>query len=274
MPLAGRMKLNTFLILIGTSVAVCGSGAFIGSSVLGISLFSVARVEAPPPSTSSSSAPQQVTSSSSAAAGQSVDSVVLSWMGRDLGTDKKKDVQPGSPFKVNLYQDAGHSTVNRAKVDLDRDDKWDQKWTFDGATATRETAPSDDENYTVTDTWNGSSWSRQGGSAASSSAPSSSAGTAAAAPAGRPVDQFILGQLGRDLGSDKIKDATKGQTYKVNLYQDAGHSTVNRAKVDLDRDDKWDEKWTIDGQTITRETAPSDDENYTVTHTWTGSGWQ
>jgi hypothetical protein len=78
---------------------------------------------------------------------------------------------------------------------------------------------------------------------------------------------------GKSLGSDKIKDATKGRPYKVNLYQDAGKSTMNRAKVDLDRDDKWDEKWTFDGDAITRQVAPNDDDNYTETYMWDGNAW-
>ena len=60
----------------------------------------------------------------------------------------------------------------------------------------------------------------------------------------------------------------------MNLYQDDGHSSVNRAKVDLDRDDKWDEKWTFKGDTIQRKVAPKDDEQYTRTLHWTGSGWE
>lgn len=197
----------------------------------------------------------------------------MSWAGKTLASGKGKDVQPGASFKVNVYQDEGHSTVNRAKVDLDRDDKWDEKWTFDGAKVTRESAPADDERYTVTDVWDGAAWSRMGGASSSAAAaPATAAG--AGAGVGRPVDRFILDQLGRDLGTDKIKDATKGQSYKVNLYQDAGHSSFNRAKVDLDRDDKWDESWTIDGQTVTRKVAPNDDENYSLSHTWGASGWQ
>jgi hypothetical protein len=92
-------------------------------------------------------------------------------------------------------------------------------------------------------------------------------------PSERPVDQAIMRYAGKSLGSDKIKDATKGRPYKVNLYQDAGKSTMNRAKVDLDRDDKWDEKWTFDGDAITRQVAPNDDDNYTETYMWDGNAW-
>lgn len=92
-------------------------------------------------------------------------------------------------------------------------------------------------------------------------------------PAGRAVDREVMAYLGKSISGDKIKDATKGRPYKVNLYQDAGNATVNRAKIDLDRDEKFDEKWTFDGPNISRKVAPADDENYTETYVWGGSDW-
>ena len=83
-----------------------------------------------------------------------------------------------------------------------------------------------------------------------------------------------MGFVGQDIGASKRKDVTTGRAFKVNVYQDDGHSTVNRAKVDLDRDDKWDEKWTIDGASISRQVAPADDESYSVEQTWSGTAWQ
>jgi hypothetical protein len=96
---------------------------------------------------------------------------------------------------------------------------------------------------------------------------------AEAASPSREVDTFVLGWKGKDLGASKKKDVTKGRAYKVNLYQDDGKTSVNRAKIDLDRDDKFDEKWTFDGETVSRKVAPADDENYTEESVWDGSGW-
>jgi hypothetical protein len=48
---------------------------------------------------------------------------------------------------------------------------------------------------------------------------------------------------------------------------------VNRAKIDLDRDDKWDEKWTFDGTNISRKVSPNDDEDYSQEYDWNGSEW-
>lgn len=88
-----------------------------------------------------------------------VKALLLDWKGRPLGTTKKKDVTSGRPYKINVYQDAGESTVNRAKVDLDRDDKWDEKWTFEaGGGVTRKIAPRDDEDYATVQIWDGGQW--------------------------------------------------------------------------------------------------------------------
>jgi hypothetical protein len=89
----------------------------------------------------------------------------------------------------------------------------------------------------------------------------------------RPYDDEVIAWSRRSIKGDKMKDATKGKPYKVNLYKDAGKTTVNRAKVDLDRDDKFDEKYTFDTTKITLQRAPADDENYTETYHWNGSGW-
>lgn len=85
--------------------------------------------------------------------------LMLDWAGRSISSPKLKDITKGRPYKVNVYQDAGKSAVNRAKVDLDRDDKWDEKWTFEeGGGITRKVAPSDDEDYSTVEVWNGERW--------------------------------------------------------------------------------------------------------------------
>jgi len=84
----------------------------------------------------------------------------------------------------------------------------------------------------------------------------------------------MLRFVGRDLHTAKMKDVTQGKAWKVNVYQDAGHTSANRAKLDLDRDDHWDEKWSFeDDGTILREVAPQDDEQYTQRLVWDGARW-
>lgn len=101
------------------------------------------------------------------------------------------------------------------------------------------------------------------------------------APAGegalRPMDQAILARVDQGISGDKVKDAFPSQSYKVNLYRDSGQSGVNRLKIDLDRDGKWDEKWTLSGsgaeREVKREVAPADDEKYTETYRLRAGAW-
>ena len=91
---------------------------------------------------------------------------------------------------------------------------------------------------------------------------------AAGAPASfRPMDKAILDRIALNISGDKVKDAFPSQPYKVNLFKDAGESGVNRVKIDLDRDEKWDEKWTISREggkeQIRRQVSlADDDQNY------------
>jgi len=93
-------------------------------------------------------------------------------------------------------------------------------------------------------------------------------------PSPRSASEVALSYRGKNIMGPKLKDVTKGAPYKINVYQDEGHASVNRLKIDLDRDDRWDEKWTFDGDTVSRKVAPQDDERYEVKQVWTGSGWE
>lgn len=81
----------------------------------------------------------------------------------------------------------------------------------------------------------------------------------------RPFDEEIIRLFEQAPSSDKVKDATPNRPYKVNLYAEGGKYV--RAKVDLNRNDKWDEKWSFDekgGERIyKRQVSPTDDDqNY------------
>ena len=53
----------------------------------------------------------------------------------------------------------------------------------------------------------------------------------------RPMDDEIFAAANANIIGDKVKDAIPGRLWKVNLYKDAGSASVNRLKVDLDRDE-------------------------------------
>lgn len=219
-----------------------------------------------------------------------MDTEILAAAAANILGDKVKDAIPGRAWKVNLFRDAGKAEVNRLKIDLDRDDKWDEKWSWGPEGIKRQVAPADDENYTQ-ESWyrpdllawtatkpgvgattalaesqdkTGSGVTDGAGAAGNNGAnvggnePPPDIGTAL-----RDLDKEIMAAATRNISADKVKDAIRGRSWKVNLYKDAGKTEVNRAKVDLDRDDKWDEKWTWESDGILREVAPNDDEIYT-----------
>ena len=159
MPLAGSMKLKHFVPLVG-GVVVVGVIAAVALYEPPEDTVPEIAVVAPP---EAPAAPETTTTASPATpappaepelpVADQAQAVVLGYRGQDLGTSKKKDVTKGKAFKVNVYQDEGQATANRAKVDLDRDDQWDQKYTFhDDGSVSVKTATADDENYDVEET--------------------------------------------------------------------------------------------------------------------------
>lgn len=92
--------------------------------------------------------------------------------------------------------------------------------------------------------------------------------------AARPYDAEAIAWKGKAISGDKVKDASHGKPYKINVYKESGGTTASRLKIDLNRNEKWDEKISFDKDgTITLERAPADDEKYTETYHWNGTGW-
>lgn len=268
--LAGRVKLIRFLLYIsalgvlaiGGLIYCCGRPSESEHDQGYLNGPQVPEPEPPP------SAPTALTGEAPHLA------VVLAYQGQDLGSPKVKDAHSAEPWKVNLYQDAGHSSVNRAKVDLDRDEWWDEKWTFDDGGVQRQVSPDDDATYTETWHHTPSGWQREGAEAANTAADSPEVAPAATpAASAEPWVAVVMSYRGQDLGSTKLEDVTKGKAFKVNVYQDAGNTSANRAKLDIDRDDAWDQKWTFDDSGASVKIAPADDEDYSEARRWTDAGW-
>jgi hypothetical protein len=278
------MKLRNFLVVVvvGVGLGVFGLVKLLGSrdadprAPAPPEVAVTAPVTATTPTATPTPTPTPTpTMSATTMSARGHDPETLGWANKPLSGDKGKDVSKGKPYKINVYKDAGQAGVNRAKVDLDRDDKFDEKYTFVANTVTLQVAPDDDENYTATYTWTGDAWRPEAGTTAvapRAEAPELPKPGAPELPA-RAYDAEVIAWKDRTIQGDKVKDAIRGHTYKVNVYKDAGASTVNRAKVDLDRDDKWDEKFTFEKSGITLQRAPADDDQYTETYHWSGTGW-
>ncbi len=92
----------------------------------------------------------------------------------------------------------------------------------------------------------------------------------------RREDQMIIDYLSRQstATTDKIKDAFPRESFKVNIYRDGSGPTWTRLKLDLDRDNKDDEKWTLaNGQPDKRQVSTRDDEQYDREYRWRGGQW-
>jgi len=164
--LAGRIKLRSFLAII---VGIACAGVFL--------LFKACKSSEPPPKpqdvvikpkpeptptpTPVEPTPTPVPPSGSEMAARPYDAEVIAWSKKTISGDKQKDVSKGKPYKINVYKDAGQTTVNRAKVDVNRNDKFDEKYTFEPGKITLQRAPNDDEQYTETYHWTGGGWTKQ-----------------------------------------------------------------------------------------------------------------
>lgn len=63
--------------------------------------------------------------------------------------DSARWLSVGDGFKAEFRADAGSIAWNRAKVDLDGDKKWDEKWDFKDGSVKRRVSPADDDNYSA-----------------------------------------------------------------------------------------------------------------------------
>src|SRR5262245_5352822 len=218
------MKLKHFLALVGV-VGIAGIVLLVKACDSGKKSERNEVAVTPPPMPSPTPAPPPIpaptpapTPASGDLPARAYDAEVLAWRDKTIGTDKMKDVSKGKPYKINIYKDAGQATANRAKVDVDRDDKWDEKYTFEPGKITLERAPGDDEQYTETYHWTGSGW--RPASAATPPVAETPPGPTPAPTqvtlAARSHDADVMAWKDRTV-SGKTKDVTAGKPYKVNV---------------------------------------------------------
>ena len=151
---------------------------------------------------------------------------------------KKKDALEGKGWKINLYEETGDDHYDRAKIDRDRDETWDEKWSW------KEGRWEKDEGALI---WKGGAWVDPKAASDKEDAPKAPSGDRDTAMA--DIAKRVLTEKAPD---KKAKDFTSGAGPKVNLYDDDGDGKWDRGKVDVDRDDTWDQKWTIKGGVLER----------------------
>jgi len=173
MTLAGNMKLRNFVLLLALAGAAGTGGLYLAchggdakpkEQTEPPKTLSEARPAPPAPADAAAAAPADAAAAAPAETGdlpvRPYDPVVLAWQGKTVKGGKQKDVSHGQPYKIDVYQDAGKSSVNRVKVHANRNNKWDDKYTFEPSKITLEHSPKDDEKYSETYHWSGSHWVR------------------------------------------------------------------------------------------------------------------
>jgi hypothetical protein len=268
------MKFKTFRCITALVALCVVVGGFVGISRLGgfaddapaapevVVVGDEPRAETPPADTSGpppSAAPDDPN------ALRSVDEKVLARIKGSISGAKVKDAFKSEVWKANLYQDTGFSSPNRVKVDLDRDDRWDEKWTVEDGRVKREVSPDDDgANYTLEYHLAGDRWTLASNQPETPplAEPKAVAPARGEGQALRALDEKILALVERGISGSKRKDAFSGEPWKVNLYAEGGK--VTRLKLDLDRDETWDESWTFETPgsraKVKRQVSPDDDD--------------
>lgn len=162
---------------------------------------------------------------------------------------KNKDAFRGKGWKINLYEETGDNHYDRAKVDKDRDGTWDEKWNWKKGRWEK------DGGATI---WSKGAWvSAKEADKAAAEQPADKQPTEAAATGDTDMADMAKKILNDRATGAKAKDVSRGRGPKFNFYDDNGDGKWDRAKVDKDRDDNWDEKWTVKDGTLERKIVSS-----------------
>lgn len=163
---------------------------------------------------------------------------------------KAKDVLGArNPWKLNLYDDNQDGQWDRGKLDTNRDEVDDEKWTFKNGSWEK------DDGRLV---WSDDQW------VVKSSQIATVANTADQKLA--LYRAAIKIASARANASGKGKDVLGGSSpWKLNLYDDDRDGQWDRGKLDTDRDELDDEKWTFKNGRWEKESG---------TKIWTGDRWQ
>lgn len=84
---------------------------------------------------------------------------LLTQQGRTLRAPLERDAREGVSWYVDLFQEDGASVITGAHLDLDRDGRADQRWTYEGEDQVRrEVSTADDEMYDQAWEWTDEGW--------------------------------------------------------------------------------------------------------------------
>ena len=147
---------------------------------------------------------------------------------RPAGGKGKDVLGPGSPWKLNLYDDNNDGQWDRGKLDTNRDEVDDEKWNF------KEGRWEKDGGRTM---WQNGKWVSSTRSTSTVRAQPPKANTNLARY--RAAMKIATSRVDRP-GKDVLGPSSP---WKLNLYDDDGDGQWDRGKLDTNRDEVDDEKW-------------------------------
>jgi hypothetical protein len=173
----------------------------------------------------------------------------------------------------------GFDFWNRVKIDWDFDKKWDEKWDFrKNGSIKRQCSTNDDEVYDLIQETVEGKWQTVG-----ETVKTTPENTTKENSLPTLHQEIISIQKNTALSEGKADDNNGGlklykkmDAYFLDLRCDKakGFDYWNRAKVDWDKDKKWDEKWDFGKNgTIKRQISTKDDEIYDLTEQLVNGKW-
>jgi hypothetical protein len=187
---------------------------------------------------------------------------------------------------IELRSDTGKgsTTWNRAKVDLDGDKLFDQKWDFAPGSVSQKVAPNDDENYSETYRLTNKRWVLASVGTPTTVSATASATVVAGGGTGtvlRSIDQEVLRLQKQALSNgtsdgSSLKWRVKQGATVIELRSDTnkGSTSWNRVKLDLDGDKQIDENWTFTATgEVERQVSVADDGTYGEMYRLDGTQW-
>jgi len=224
----------------GTLIVLFATGAFDSEKTLPAE--STVNTQAAPPNTASAPIAQARTVYPSQDA-----HAMAAANYRAVPNNKTKDALTGpNTWKVNLYEETGDTHFDRAKIDKNRDEVWDEKWTY------KEGRWEKDDGTLF---WSGDAWVSAAAPPVEPTAPPEphvevTGNTVLDSTPGAPKGDSDLADVARRVLNEratnvKAKDINGGTGIKINLYDDDADGHWDRAKIDRERDEDWEEKWTV-----------------------------
>lgn len=192
-----------------------------------------------------------------------LDQQIFALIAKQADAREVKKAFPGTPRVALRLRGAGK--VADVEMDLDGDDRLDERWRVESSGAAVRRARVRDGGREDVYNLEGDHWKLVAGSGKSATQE-----IPAPVPL-RPLDKQILAVAGKR--GKPTDDATPGKKVRVSLASERGSSKLNRVKVDLDRDGEWDETWWVELPSVRRSVSPRDNGDYSERYRLVDGKW-